>query len=138
MTVNATGTIYRLQYLASQLSRCGGGGLREEQVQGGQGVGWGMLTLMGNEEKPLFYSNQYQYIFFVVRGRANLKIGDGYKVEGSDVPLDEGFVAEVPRNNHCCIKNANAKLHATFLYYRICDAGPLSPREAPRVLREKV
>jgi hypothetical protein len=37
----------------------------------------------------------------------------------------------MPRGNHFCLKNADAALHATFLYYRIRAVGPLGQSVAP-------
>ncbi len=45
--------------------------------------------------------------------------------------LAKGFVAEMPRGNHFCLRNADAAQHETFLYYRICATGPLNPSMAP-------
>jgi hypothetical protein len=52
-------------------------------------------------------------------------------VSCNDALLAEGVVAKVPCGNHSSLKNADAALHAAFLYYRIRAAGPLSPSMAP-------
>jgi hypothetical protein len=98
-------------------------GVRQMHVQSVAGVEWGLFVLMGGQEKAPCYTSHYHYILYAVRGRAYLTLGDGYKVPCTDALLAEGFVAEVPRGNHFGLKNADAALHATFLYYRIRAAG---------------
>ncbi len=95
-----------------------GGGLRRMLVRDVTGVEWGLFTLMGGAEKPQRFTDQYHCLFFVLRGRACFTIGDEYTVPLTKFTVAEGSTAQVPRGNYYSIKNADAAVLATFMFYR--------------------
>jgi hypothetical protein len=77
--MNVTDTMYRLHHQAGQLDRIRQ--LRAERHARARRVERRVgLTLMGDEEKPPRYTDQFHYIFYGVQGNASRTIGDGYDV----------------------------------------------------------
>jgi hypothetical protein len=108
--------MFRAAYLERKLNE--GGNLLRMPVSHVSGVAWGLFRLMGGEEKPQRYTGPYHYILYVLRGRACLTIGDEYKLPCTDIPVTEGFSAEVPRGNFYSIRNVNATAPVMFVIYK--------------------
>jgi hypothetical protein len=81
-----------------------GGSVRRMLVRDVSGFKWGVLALTGGAEKPQRHTDQYNYIFCVLRGRTCLTIGDEYNVLLTEVALAEGSTAQVPRGNYYSLK----------------------------------
>ncbi len=94
------------------------------------GVEWGMITLMAGGTKPQRHTGRFHYIFFVVWGRAHPTLGDQYTVPYEEVPMAQGFVAEVQQENCYSIRNADALAPVTFLFCK--TPGPMPAAEARR------
>ncbi len=95
-----------------------GGSFLRMVVRDVTGIEWGMFTLLGGAEKAQRYTGQHYYISFVVNGRARLTLNDQYRVPFTDIPMAQGFSAEVLRGDYYSIQNADAMAPVNFLFYK--------------------
>jgi hypothetical protein len=96
-----------------------------------QDVEWGLIMLMGGQEKaPCCTSHYHTTSYTLCSARAYSTLGDGYKMPCNDALLAEGFVAEGLHGNRFSFKNADAAA--------ACDVSVLPVSSSPdRSARER-
>jgi mannose-6-phosphate isomerase-like protein (cupin superfamily) len=119
-------TVYSPEYQAHQLSSSVGD-FRCMLISDVSGAEWGLFSLMTDAEKPMRYTHNCHYVFFIVCGVAYVTLGSSYAAVRQRVYVTPGFVFEVPRGNFYAIANAHAKGPVTIMFVK----APGLPRPPP-------
>ncbi len=110
-------TIYSPEYQAHQL-HTSVGDIPLMLVSDVSGADWGLLWLAPDAEKPMGYTYDCHYVFFVGCGVAYVTLGSSYATVRQRVYVTPGFVFDVPCGNFYAIANAQAKGHVTMMFVK--------------------